>query len=106
MTRIRDVKGFQNAVVYLLIAHLLVAVALAASPQLHQLFHHDADHSTHECVVTLMISGGSDGSPAPQVLEAGAILPTSFNFFPDAHSPDVTALFLGAYVFEHAPPFA
>jgi hypothetical protein len=51
-----------------------------------------------------MISGGSDGSPAPQVLEAGAILLTSFNFSPEAHSPDVTPLFLSAHVFEHAPP--
>jgi hypothetical protein len=56
--------------------------------------------------VTLMISGGSDGSPAPQVLEAGAILTTSFNFSPKTHSPDVTPLFLSAHVFEHAPPFA
>jgi hypothetical protein len=104
MTRIRDVKGLQNAVVYLLVAHLLIVVAMAASPHLHQLFHHDADHGTHECVVTLMISGGSDGSPAPQVLEAGAILLTSFNFSPEAHSPDVAPLFLSAHVFEHAPP--
>jgi hypothetical protein len=106
MTRIRDVKGLQNAVVYLLIAHLLIVAVLAASPHLHQLFHHDADHGTHECVVTLMISGGSDGSSAPQVLEAGAILPTSFNFSPQAQSPDVAPLFLSAHVFEHAPPFA
>jgi hypothetical protein len=104
MTRIRDVKGWQNAVVYLLIAHLLIVVVLAASPQLHQLFHHDADHGTHECVVTLMISGGSEGSPSPQVLEAGAILPTSFNFSTETRFTDVSPLFLSAHVFEHAPP--
>ena len=106
MTRIRDVKGWQNAVVCVLIAHLLIVGALAASPHLHQLFHHDADHGAHECVVTLMISGGTDGCPTPQVLEAGAILTTSFNFSPEAHSPDVSPLFLGARVFEHAPPVA
>jgi hypothetical protein len=106
MTRIRDVKGWQNAVVCILIANLLIVVVLAASPHLHQVFHHDADHGSHECVVTLMISGGSDGSSAPRVLEAGAIFPTSFNFSPEAHSLDVTPLFLSAHVFEHAPPFA
>ena len=106
MTRIRDVKGWQKAVVCLLIAHLLIVVVLAASPHLHQLLHHDADHGSHKCVVTIMISGGSDGSPAPQVLEAGAFLPTSFNFSQETHSPDVTPLFLSAHVFEHAPPFA
>jgi hypothetical protein len=106
MTRIRDVKGWQTAVVYLLIAHLLIVAVLAASPHLHQLFHHDADHGTHECVVTLMISGGSDGSSAPQVLEAGAILPTSFNFSPETRFTDVSPLFLSARIFEHAPPVA
>jgi hypothetical protein len=104
MTGIRDGKAWQNAVVYLLIAHLLIVLAIAASPHLHQLLHHDADDGTHECVVTLMISGGSDGPPAPQVLEAGAILHTSFNFSPETHSPDVTPLFLSAHIFEHAPP--
>ena len=104
MTRIRDVKSLQNAVVCLLIAHLLIVVVLAASPHLHQLLHHHADDGSHECVVTLMISGGSDGSPAPQVLEAGALLSTSVNFSPEVHSPDVTPLFLSAHVFEHAPP--
>ena len=106
MTRIRDVKGWQNALVCLLIAHLLIVVVLAASPHLHQLFHHDADHGTHECVVTIMISGGSDGSPAPQILEAGAILPTSFNFSPETRFTDVSPLFLSARIFEHAPPVA
>lgn len=106
MTRIRDVKGWQSAVIYLLIAHLLIVVALAASPHLHQLFHHDADHGTHECVVTIMISGGSDGTAASQVLEAGTVLPTSFNFSPETHSHDVTPLFLSARIFEHAPPVA
>jgi hypothetical protein len=84
----------------------LIVVVLAASPHLHQLFHRDADHGSHECVVTLMISGGSDGPPAPQVLETGAILLTSFNFSPETHFTDVSPLFLSARVFEHAPPVA
>ena len=106
MTRIREVNGWQHALVCLLISHLLIVVVLAASPQLHQLFHHEADHSSHECIVTVMISGGSDGFPAPQVLEANAILPTVFNFSLEAHSHDVAPLFLSAHVFEHAPPLA
>jgi hypothetical protein len=106
MTRLRETKGWQYALVCLLISHLLVVVALAASPHLHQLFHHDADHSSHECVVTLMISGGSDGSPAHQILEAGIILPAAFNFSLETPSLDVAPLFLTAHVFEHAPPLA
>ena len=106
MTRIRDVKGWQGAVAVLLLAHLMIVVMLAASPHLHQLFHHDADHGSHECVVTLMISGGSDGSSAPQVLVACFTFPTVFNFSFETHSHDVAPLFLSAHVFEHAPPLA
>ena len=73
--------GWQNALVCLLVSQLLIIAALAASPHLHQLFHHDADHGDHECAVTVMISGGSDGSPVPQVLDAGAIFRRGFRFF-------------------------
>jgi hypothetical protein len=53
-----------------------------------------------------MISGGSDGCPAPQILDTGAILLTPFTFSPVAHSHDATPVFLSAHIFEHAPPFA
>lgn len=104
MERLRDTKGWQSALVCLLIANLLVVVALAASPQLHQLLHHDADQSNHECAVTMMVSGGSDGSSVPQVLEASVILPVVFDFLLETHLRDVAPLFLSAHIFEHAPP--
>jgi hypothetical protein len=106
MTRIRDMKGWQNALVCLLVSQLLIIAALAASPHLHRLFHHDADHGDHECAVTVMISGGSDGSAVPQILDAGAIFLTAFDFSPEIQSHDVASLFLSAHVFEHAPPLA
>jgi hypothetical protein len=106
MTRIRDVKGWQSALVCLLVSQLLIIAALVASPHLHQLFHHDADHGDHECAVTVMISGGSDGSLVPQVLDTGAIFRTAFDFSPEIRSHDVAPLFLSAHVFEHAPPLA
>jgi hypothetical protein len=106
MERLRHTKGWQNALICSLIAHLLIVVALAASPQLHQLLHQDADHGDHECAVTVMVSGGTDGSLVPQIFEAGAILPTVFNFSPEIHCHDVAPLFLSAHVFEHAPPLA
>jgi hypothetical protein len=105
MTRIRD-RSWQNTLVCLLIGHLLIVGALAASPHLHQLFHHDADRGDHECVVTVMLSGGSDGSSVPQIFEAGAILQTAFDLSPELHLHDVAPLFLSAHIFEHAPPLA
>jgi hypothetical protein len=106
MARLRDNKGWQSTLACLLVADLLIVGALAASPQLHQLVHHDADRADHECVVTIMVSGGSDGSPVPQVLDVGAILPMAFDFLPEMHSRNVAPLFLSTHVFEHAPPLA
>jgi hypothetical protein len=104
MTRVRDKVPWQKALVCLLISELLIIAALAGSPQLHQLFHHDADRSDHECIVTIMISGGSDGSPVPQVLDAEAIFRTASDFSAEIQTADVAPLFLSAHVFEHAPP--
>jgi hypothetical protein len=106
MTRIRDMKGWQNALVCLLVSQLLVVIALAASPHLHELFHHDANHGDHECAVTVMILGGNDGLPVPQILDASVIFLTAFDFSPEIQTHDVAPLFLSAHVFEHAPPLA
>jgi hypothetical protein len=104
MTWFRNAKVWQSAFACLLISSLLIVVALAASPQLHQLFHHDADGSEHECAVTVMVSGGSDDSPVAQVFDGNAILPVAPDFQPETRSRDVVPLFLSAHVFEHAPP--
>jgi hypothetical protein len=104
MTWLRNAKASQSALVCLLVANLLVVVVLAASPQLHQLVHRDADRGEHECAVTVIVSGGSDDSSVPQVFDAGAILAVALDFLPETHSHDVASLFLSARVFEHAPP--
>jgi hypothetical protein len=106
VTRNRQIPGWQNTLVCLLISQLVIVAGLAASPHLHQLLHHDADHADHECVVTIMISGGTDGSPVPQVLDAGTLFLTASDFSPEIQTADVAPLFLGAHVFEHAPPLA
>jgi hypothetical protein len=106
MMRDREGARGRNALVCWLISQFLIISALAASPHLHQLFHHDADRGDHECAVTVMISGGSDGSPVPQVLDAGTPFPTAFDFSPEILSQDVAPLFLSAHVFEHAPPLS
>jgi hypothetical protein len=106
MTQNRDSARWRNALVCLLTSQFLIIAALAASPHLHQLFHHDADRGDHECAVTVMISGGSDGSPVPQILDAGTRFPIAFDFSPEILSYDVAPLFLSAHVFEHAPPLS
>ena len=41
----------------LLVALVLLLNALAASPQLHELFHPDAGETHHQCVVTMFAHG-------------------------------------------------
>ena len=106
MARLRDSKGWQGALVWLLIANLLVAVTLTASPKLHELIHHDAGRSEHQCAVTVLFSGGSDDSPVSGAFDVGAVFGGATDFLPEIHSRDVAPLFLTAHVFEHAPPFA
>ena len=53
------------------LAVLLVAI-LAASPELHRLIHADAEHSDHECAVTLFLHGVEAASVA---LVSVALLP-------------------------------
>jgi hypothetical protein len=106
MARLRDSKSWQGVLVCLLIANLLVAVALTASPKLHELLHQDADRSEHQCAVTVLFSGGSDDPPVSQVFDVGALFGGAPDFLPEIHSRDVAPLFLTAHVFEHAPPLA
>jgi hypothetical protein len=106
MARLRDSKSWQGTLVCLLIANLLVAVTLTASPKLHELLHHDADRGDHQCAVTVLFSGGSDDSPVSQVFDVGAVFASAPDFLPEIHSRDVAPLFLTAQVFEHAPPLA
>lgn len=87
----------------LLLAHLLAVVAMAASPQLHELIHHDADHDDHECAVTLMLAGGTDTVVSPPVFDSMAIA-TDFSTVPIHPIIWVEHLFLARSVLEHAPP--
>ena len=104
MRRLRDAKGFQNILVCLLVAQFLGATALAASPQLHHIIHHDAGHDDHQCAVTMMISGGSDGAWTPPVFEAGTLIRVTAILSSDAGFVHVSPSFLSAHIFEHAPP--
>jgi hypothetical protein len=102
--RPREAKGWQRAFVCALIAQFLVIAGLAASPHLHQLLHHDADQSGHECVVTVMLSGGSDDVAPPAILVQAPLPADSLASLLEFSPNDVAALFLTAHIFEHAPP--
>jgi hypothetical protein len=86
-----------------LLSAFLFALGLAASPQLHARFHPDAGSSNHECAVTLITSGKYEQADAPPPVCAPqpALV---VERIPALAPVWVAAPFLGARIFEHAPP--
>lgn len=100
----REAKTWQRALTLALLLQFLLGVAMTASPWLHQRLHQDANSEHHECVVTVLHSGGTDGTMvtpilAPDFHPAPEIAPVS-----QVMTCGVASIFLRARVFEHAPP--
>jgi hypothetical protein len=84
-------------------AGFLWALALSASPQLHQRVHSDANRVEHNCAATMIASGSYDHASHPPLVSADALVPQSSKI-PALTSCWVQSPFLGACIFEHAPP--
>jgi hypothetical protein len=84
-------------------AAFLWALALSASPQLHQRVHKDANRVEHNCAATMIASGSYDHASHPPLVSADALVP-QFSKIPALTSCWVQSPFLGACIFEHAPP--
>jgi hypothetical protein len=79
------------------------ALALSVSPQLHQRVHADASRIEHSCAVTAIASGNCEHAPHPPLV--GAPVPAvQFSKVPALNPLWVQSVFLGACIFEHAPP--
>jgi hypothetical protein len=81
----------------------LWALALSASPQLHQRVHSDAGRVEHNCAVTMIASGSYDHAAHPSLVSA-PIPAVQFSKIPAVTPLWVQSPFLGACIFEHAPP--
>jgi hypothetical protein len=79
------------------------ALALSASAQLHQRIHKDANRVEHNCAVTLIASGNYDHSVQVPLVSA-PVPAVLFTKIPALSPCWVQSLFLGACIFEHAPP--
>jgi hypothetical protein len=81
----------------------LWALALSASPQLHQRVHPDAGRADHNCAATMIASGSYNHAPHPPPVSAPA--PSiQFSKIPALTPQWVESPFLSASIFEHAPP--
>ena len=81
----------------------LWTLALSASSQLHQRIHPDANRVEHNCAVT-MIASGSYNYAAQVPLVSAPIPPVRFSRILALAPCWVQSPFLGARIFEHAPP--
>jgi hypothetical protein len=84
-------------------AAFLCALALSVSPQLHQRMHKDANLVEHNCAATIIASGSYDHAANLPLISA----PTpavQFSKIPALTPCWVQSPFLGACIFEHAPP--
>jgi hypothetical protein len=100
---IRDaVKRFVSS---LLLACWLWAIALAASPALHDWAHGEEEgHGEHHCAAALLASGGCD---APDVAPLIAAAPVHVELGTVAIAgPDLASLFLIGSPLERGPPMA
>jgi hypothetical protein len=79
------------------------ALALGASPQLHQRVHTDANRVEHNCAAT-MISSGSYDHVTDVPLVSASVPAIQFSKIPALTPQWVESPFLGACIFEHAPP--
>ena len=85
-----------------LFAGLLLALSLAASPQLHELVHHDGAAEQHACLAYTLQTGGSEAVPlvviTMQPLGEPSVAP------PARHAEHCESFFLTCARLEHAPP--
>jgi hypothetical protein len=84
-------------------AAFLWMLVLSASPQLHARVHADANRTDHVCAITLIASGSYEHSAQPPLVSADALV-SQFSEIPALTPCWVQSLFLGARIFEHAPP--
>ena len=97
------IASFRTLIATALVFAFLLALALAASPQLHARVHPDAGNVNHECVVTLIATGKYQQADVPLVVVAPQPA-VHFDRLPVLTPVLVAPHFLGARIFEHAPP--
>lgn len=92
----------RSALLVLMLGGFALAVVAAASPELHKQLHHDSGEAQHQCLVTLLGSGGVDHLPTASFAVDLVAPPWSEPI--DREGVVAHSFFLECSVFEHAPP--
>jgi hypothetical protein len=81
---------------------IVLMLGLSVAPNLHERLHPTAA-TLHECAVTLIASGSCHhGAAAPPMIAPATVV--QFSKIPALNPIWVESPFLGARIFEHAPP--
>ena len=86
-----------------ILSAFLWTLTLTVSPSLHERIHSDANRVEHSCAVTLIGSGNCNHS-VPMPLVSAPVLAIQFSKIPALNPLWIQSSFLGARIFEHAPP--
>jgi hypothetical protein len=103
---LRQAVSMRVALIGATLLGVLIALAMAASPALHERLHPDfgrhdpGEH--HECLATLLAAGGCDD--ASHVSPTLEFLATRFEAAPIDPSRHVASPYLSFRILEHAPP--
>ncbi|HEX4666456.1 MAG TPA: hypothetical protein VH207_07645 [Chthoniobacterales bacterium] len=100
----REGAVVRRALILALAFQFLLGLAMMGSPWLHERLHRNAGSEHHECVVTVLHSGGTDGTTIAPVLAPDFNPTPEFAAVPKDQSCGVASIFLRGRVFEHAPP--
>jgi hypothetical protein len=104
MSTFQRSNGYARAFVAALVSGgFLWALVLSASPQLHQRVHQDSNRAEHNCAATMIASGSYDHA-AHAPLVSAPVPAIHFSTIPALAPCWVQSPFLGACIFEHAPP--
>lgn len=102
-TSLRSANRGRAFVATFLSAAFLWALALSVSPELHSRVHSDATDIEHICAVTFIASGSYEHAAHSPLVNATSSV-VQFSKIPALNPLWVPSQFLGASIFEHAPP--
>jgi hypothetical protein len=94
-------NGSKRIIALVIFVAFVFANVLAVAPVLHEKI--DGSSATHQCVVTLIATGKYEHSDVPPLIFVPQPA-AHFSKIPALNPIWIAAPFLGASIFEHAPP--
>jgi hypothetical protein len=99
----RSQTSVRALVAAILFAAFSWTLLVSVSPQSHARIHGDGNQADHVCAVTLIASGSYDHAAHPSLVPV-PLSAVQFSKIPALTPCWVQSPFLGAHIFEHAPP--